>query len=437
MTDIIPELNNFLIEKIDLKEFLEFLNLDSQVKAFLQKACNLAKKRKEFLYFAGGVIRDYLLKKDTKDFDLVLEGNLEDFLKELFKEVKGEILFKSQFLTYKVKIEGNSGKTFMIDLVTARREFYEAPATLPKVFPSSFKEDVLRRDFTINTLILGLTPPYEGKLLDLLGGKKDLEKGIIRPLHPFSFVEDPTRIFRGIRYKVRFNFEFSEEFYQALNKAFEVSSLEKLTGSRIYQELKLYLFKESLENLKALLELTYDLGVFEKVGLKLRRERFVNLVKWLEVLEKELTFQEKEKVFFWGLIWNSSESVLRLGLSTKELNKFKASEEFIKSRVSFLSKMELSERVEFLEKVPFLPLLVLSLFYEDLKEEVLNWIKVYRKIKPKLTGEELKKMGISESPKIGKILKFLRNKHLEGKIRSEEEEKRLVEQLLEEENFLN
>lgn len=437
MTNIIPELNNFQIEKIDLEEFLEFLNLDSEVKAFLQKACELAKKRKEFLYFAGGVVRDYFLRKNTKDFDLVLEGNLEDFLKELFKEVKGEILFKSQFLTYKVNIEGNSGKTFIIDLVTARRELYEAPATLPKVFPSSFKEDILRRDFTINTLILGLTPPYEGKLLDLLGGKRDLEKGIIRPLHLFSFVEDPTRIFRGIRYKVRFNFEWSEEFYQALNKAFEISSLEKLTGSRIYQELKLYLLKESLENLKDLLELTYDLGVFEKVGLKLKRERFLNLVKWLEVLEKELTFQEKEKVFFWGLIWNSSEGALRLGLSIKELNKFKASEEFIKSRVSFLSKMGLSEKVEFLEKVPFLPLLVLSLFYEDLKEEVLNWIKVYRKIKPKLTGEELKKMGISESPKIGKILKFLRDKHLEGKIRSEEEEKQLVEQLLEEESFLN
>ncbi|MCS7200104.1 MAG: hypothetical protein N3A56_03655 [Thermodesulfobacteriaceae bacterium] len=437
MTNIIPELNNFQIEKIDLEEFLEFLNLDSEVKAFLQKACELAKKRKEFLYFAGGVVRDYFLRKNTKDFDLVLEGNLEDFLKELFKEVRGEILFKSQFLTYKVNIEGNSGKTFIIDLVTARRELYEAPATLPKVFPSSFKEDILRRDFTINTLILGLTPPYEGKLLDLLGGKRDLEKGIIRPLHLFSFVEDPTRIFRGIRYKVRFNFEWSEEFYQALNKAFEISSLEKLTGSRIYQELKLYLLKESLENLKDLLELTYDLGVFEKVGLKLKRERFLNLVKWLEVLEKELTFQEKEKVFFWGLIWNSSEGALRLGLSIKELNKFKASEEFIKSRVSFLSKMGLSEKVEFLEKVPFLPLLVLSLFYEDLKEEVLNWIKVYRKIKPKLTGEELKKMGISESPKIGKILKFLRDKHLEGKIRSEEEEKQLVEQLLEEESFLN
>ncbi len=436
MINTIPEPNESQVEKIDLEEFLNFLNLEPEVKSFLKKACEVAKKRGEFLYFAGGVVRDYLLKKTTKDFDLVLQGNLDTFLQELLSYVEGKILFKSQFLTYKVKVE-TLNKNFTIDFITARREVYEGPAALPKVFPSSFKEDILRRDFTINTLILGLSPPYEGKLLDLLGGKQDLKNGIIRPLHLFSFVEDPTRIFRGIRYKVRFNFQFAEEFYKALYKAFDFLSLEKLSSFRLCQELKLYLHKESLNNLYSLLEITFNLGVFEKAKLKVKKERFLELVNWLQDLKEEISSQEKEKIFFWGLFGEFYENILRLNFSDKEFKKLKTYEELIKNEISNFLKMKLFEKVRFLEKIPLVQLLVLSLFYKDLKEHVLEWIKIYRKIKPEITGKELKDMGIPEGPKIGKILSFLRKKHLEGKIKSKEEEKQLVKQLIEEGNFLN
>lgn len=438
MINITQELNNFQVEEVDLEDFLKFLSLESEVKAFIQKACEVAKKRKEFLYFAGGVVRDYLLKRNTKDFDLVLEGNLEEFIKELFQEIKGEILFRSQFLTYKVKIKISSGKEFFVDLITARKEIYEAPASLPKVFPASFKEDILRRDFTINTLIIGLTPPYKGKLIDLLGGKEDLKKGLIKPLHLFSFVEDPTRIFRGIRYKVRFNFRLAEEFYHALDKAFQIYSLKKLTGSRILQELKLYFFKESLNYLEALLNLTYDLKIFEEAGLKINKERFLNLVNLLKELEEEITPQEKEKVFLWGLIWGFPQNALRLGFSPKEVKKFENFEKIIKNNLLFLPKMEILEKVEFFEKIPLFILLVLSLIYDhNFKEEVRKWIKIYRKIKPEITGDELKNMGFSEGPEIGKILKLLRKKRLEGEIQTKEEEKKLIEQILEEGNFLH
>jgi len=223
--------------KIDLEDFLKTILPDQKLLKFLSLAQDISKKRGEFLYFAGGVVRDYLLKRlykkkipKPKDLDLVLQGNLKSFLKELLEKVKGQILFESQFLTYKVKIILN-GKEFLIDFITARKEIYEDVAKLPQVFASHFKDDILRRDFTINALIIGLSPPYEGVLIDLVEGEEDLKKGLIRPLYLNSFVDDPTRIFRGIRYKVRFGFNFSEDFFLALQKCFEKSALKKLSGT--------------------------------------------------------------------------------------------------------------------------------------------------------------------------------------------------------------
>jgi tRNA nucleotidyltransferase (CCA-adding enzyme) len=172
MKSSIPELKLY---KVDLEDFFNFLSFDQRIKEFIYKVQELAKKRGEFLYFVGGVVRDYLYflknsgwkKESIKDLDIVLQGDLKGFLEALLKEVKGKILFKSQFLTYKVKIHLNS-EELLIDFITARKETYEDVAKLPKVFPSDFKDDVLRRDFTINTLIIGLSPPYEGYLIDLL-----------------------------------------------------------------------------------------------------------------------------------------------------------------------------------------------------------------------------------------------------------------------------
>ena len=132
--------------KINLEDFFNFLSFDQRIKEFIYKVQELAKKRGEFLYFVGGVVRDYLYflknsgwkKESIKDLDIVLQGDLKGFLEALLKEVEGKILFKSQFLTYKVKIHLNS-EELLIDFITARKETYEDVAKLPKVFPSDFK----------------------------------------------------------------------------------------------------------------------------------------------------------------------------------------------------------------------------------------------------------------------------------------------------------
>jgi len=424
-------------EKIELDRFLESVLPNPELHKILSIAQEISEKRKEFLYFAGGVVRDYLWAKfykkeipKVKDLDLVLQGNLERFLEELFKKVKGEILFKSQFLTYKVKINLDE-KEFLIDFVTARKEIYEDVAKLPRVFPSDFKEDILRRDFTLNSLIIGLSSPYKGILIDMVNGIEDLKEGLIRPLHVNSFVDDPTRIFRGIRYKVRFNFRFSEEFWIALERCFEVDALKKLSGTRLANELKLFLIKEQEAKLKSLLEETLNLNVFEKAGLKSDKKILTSVLELLKELEGELSEKEREKFFLLGFVSpNSLDLACRLGFSEKEIDELKRHKEILEKFVKNWKKLSLWERVKIFERIAVPYLLILSIYFPEIKKDVVNFLKKYRKIKPELTGEELKKLGLKEGRKIGELLELLRKERIEGKIKTKEEEKNLINQML-------
>ena len=147
MKNITPELKfnlcfNPVFEKVDLEKLFSFVCKSPDLKNFLKIACEIAEKRGEFLYFAGGVVRDFLLKKETLDFDLVLQGNLDEFLKELCKKVKGKIVFKTRFLTYKFKLDLEKSREFLIDFITARKEVYPEIASLPEVVPANWEEDI-------------------------------------------------------------------------------------------------------------------------------------------------------------------------------------------------------------------------------------------------------------------------------------------------------
>jgi len=425
------------VNEIDLEKFLKSVLPEPELYEVLITAQNISEKRGEFLYFAGGVVRDYLLKTlqkrkvpKIKDLDLVLQGNLENFLKEFLKKVKGESLFKSQFLTYKVKLDLN-GKEFLIDFITARKEIYEDVAKLPKVFPSDFRDDILRRDFTINALLIGLSFPYKGILIDLVNGMEDLKEGLIRPLHIYSFIDDPTRIFRGIRYKVRLNFEFSKEFFLALERCFEKSALKKLSGTRLANELKLYLNKEPEKNLEKLLKTTFNLNIFEKAGIKTEKNFFDSIVRHLKELKEELNNKEKEKFFLLSLVSPESlQNACRLGFSEPEIEKIKKHLEIIKELLEKWKKLSLWEKIKVFERIPVPYLLALSVYFPRIRKDVVNFLKKYRKIKPELTGDELIKLGVNEGKEIGRLLELLRKEKIEGKVKTKEDEKNFIAQFL-------
>lgn len=411
------------LEKIPFEEFRKYLKLPEKALIFLNAVINLAEEKGFFLYLAGGPVRDFLLKKEVKDLDLVLEGNWEDLLKELLTSCKVTLLFKSQFLTYKIKIT----EDFTIDLVTARKETYPEPAQLPVVSFSTFKEDVFRRDFTINALIYGLTPPYKEALIDLVSGLSDLKKRVIRPLHLESFVEDPTRAFRGVRYKVRLRFTFAEEFYLALKRAEEASSFKKLSSSRLSNELLLYLFKESFEDLPLLIEEMGKLELLEKAGLN-PREVSSQDFKILKLAKEELKRRDLEKFFLLFLVKMDSPNLERLGFPEKERALFHKWWTYFFKDKSFW-KLELFEKVELLEKLP--PSLIFRLALEEpFRDLVWRFLEEWRYIKPELTGQDLILMGVREGEEVGKILKELRKRKFRGELKNREEEISLVKTLI-------
>ncbi|MCS7199960.1 MAG: hypothetical protein N2327_02595 [Caldimicrobium sp.] len=405
-------------------DFIEGLKVPSVVFEFLNRAKVWATKMGQFLYLAGGPVRDVLLGRQTQDIDLVLEGSWESLLSTLSKEIEFKIISKSQFLTYKLSLNS----LYVLDLVTARKEFYPSPASLPVVARGSFIEDIHRRDFTINALIYGLTPPYEDKILDLVEGLSDLKKGLIRPLHQNSFIDDPTRAFRGVRYKVRFNFSYTEEFNKALELAAKISSFKKLSPSRLAQELKLFFTKEAMEALPTLLRDLQNLRLLQRVGLKERRIKSSDF-NLLRKAKEELDSKNFEKFVRLFLVELEETTLKRLAFSDRERALILKWAQFLREVESSLQDLSILERVELLEKIP--PFLLFRLGLEEKWEDTIElfWDH-WRKVKPAVTGEELKALGIKEGKVIGSILKRLRQEKLEGRLTTIEEERAFVRNLI-------
>lgn len=203
-------------------------------------------------YLVGGIVRDLLLKSAVKDLDIVIEGNAIGVARRLARHFGGRVVAHERFGTAKWILRDpifGARETLIeapdlpahIDLITARTEFYERPTALPQIEHASIKQDLHRRDFTINTLALSLDPDHEGQLLDFYGGEADLERGIIRVLHNLSFVEDPTRILRAIRFEQRFAFRLEPRTMELLRASLDL--LEVVSPDRLRHELFL-IFQE-------------------------------------------------------------------------------------------------------------------------------------------------------------------------------------------------
>ncbi|GAI24807.1 unnamed protein product, partial [marine sediment metagenome] len=158
-------------------------------------------------YVVGGFVRDLLLGIENLDIDIVVEGKGIILAQKLGKELKGEVKKFPEFGTAAVMLPDG----FKIDVATARSEFYEYPAALPRVEFASLKQDLYRRDFTINSMAVRLNKKGLGDLIDFYGGERDLKKKVVRVLYNLSFVEDPTRIFRAIRFEQRYGFQIDSQ----------------------------------------------------------------------------------------------------------------------------------------------------------------------------------------------------------------------------------
>jgi tRNA nucleotidyltransferase (CCA-adding enzyme) len=209
--------------------------------SLLWQARDIANRMGFSLYVVGGFVRDLLLGQPTLDLDLVVEGDAIALARELAKQLKGRVRSHSRFGTAKVILGGTAGTNLppSLDFVTARTEFYQHPTALPEVERSSIKQDLYRRDFTINTMAICLDGDRYGELLDFYGGERDLREGLVRALHNFSFVEDPTRILRAVRLEQRLGFRLEARTAELIDDA--LGMLQRVTGERLRHELELIL----------------------------------------------------------------------------------------------------------------------------------------------------------------------------------------------------
>lgn len=411
--------------------------LPAEILQLLRTIGMMAHQRGVSAYAVGGFVRDLILRYRNYDLDVVVEGDAISLAQALAKEKNGKIRTHKKFGTASVTFPSGH----RVDLATARLEYYDAPASLPRVEHGPIKLDLYRRDFTINTLAIHLEPASFGELLDFFGGQRDIKERVIRVLHNLSFVEDPTRIFRALRFEQRMGFQIARHTQMLMENAVRMGLLGKLSGRRLFHELVLCLSEEKpLPIIKRMAD--YNILRFFHPQLTLDRamqerfERLEKVVSWYSLLFTGEPI-ERWRVFLLGLVDNLKEKEV-----SEFLKRFLPTEKFqseflsnrrqarqVRHRLTHGSPLNPVDLYYLLESLSTAYLLYIMGVSES--PEVKKYISLYfTTLKPTrvlLRGKDLRKMGFVPGPIYTEILKALLAERLKGKIHSLREEIDFVE----------
>ncbi len=403
------------------------------------------------LYIVGGFVRDLILEKPGIDFDLVVEGDAIALAKTLALQYGGKITSHSRFGTAKWSLEDTalpgdeqqsvSGKLQSIDLVSARTEFYTHPTALPTVERGSIKLDLHRRDFTINTLALRLDGSHYGELHDYWGGLEDLHTGTIRVLHSLSFVDDPTRILRAIRFEQRFGFQTDQRTLELLLEA--RSLIERLSGDRIRHELNHIVGMTAAEHI---LQRLNDLGCLSVIHPALTWDGWLeNKFRLLQTLQPEDAWKlvgsdslpdtrRQLAYIFWCIRLPGSDAqeiIDRLKISVSLAKDIRSSNQLYRETRIWQNSRP-SQLTGFLDNFSSLAIYALYLTSSDanIRSILFQYATRWRDVKPTVNGNSLRKMRIAPGPHYREILGRLRSAWLDGEIKTVEEETHLLQSLL-------
>lgn len=402
------------------------------------------------VYAVGGFVRDLVLSRPSDDFDdvdLVVEGDGIAFAKALAEELGGRVREHKTFMTALVIYQDENGREQRLDVATARLEYYEYPAALPTVELSSIKMDLFRRDFTINAMALRLNAKAFGRLVDFFGGRNDIQKKIIRVIHALSFIEDPTRIIRAVRFEQRYDFHISIQSEKLIKNALSLKLVERLSGSRIVHELNL-LFHEAAP-LTCLSRLD-RLGVLEAIHpvLALNREKSELLTSLREVLDwyhllyaKELP--SLETIYVLALCSGASteeaaEVFERFGLAKAARRDLLALRQEIRTACSRLAAWGksgdrlVSRLCALLAALPLEGALYVMARTPDeaLRGFVSQYIYKWRHVKADITGEDLKNLGLPEGPRYSDTIRTVLAAKLDDQAPTREAQLALAKQLV-------
>ena len=387
-------------------------------------------------YLVGGSVRDLLRGEENLDLDIVIEGDGIAFARAFGEKLHAKVRTHQKFGTAQIFADRTK-----LDVATARTEYYESPASLPKVETSSIKKDLYRRDFTINTLAVKLNLRDFGLLIDFFGGQRDLREKSIRVLHNLSFVEDPTRAFRAVRFAERFGFKISKHTENLIKSTIEMNLFSMLSGPRLYEELRLS-FHET-EPAKTLKKLS-DYGLLKVIhpNLAFTEELEATLRSMQETLSwfNLLFLEEKpDKGIFYLMSLLSGLKDADMKAAAERLSPPPRIRDIILRGIpqarSILRRFPVNDPVEVhkifsnleLEIVLFLMALSKD---RKIQKVISHYLTELRNIKTILTGDDLKGMGIQPGPVYSKILRKLLEEKLRGLVKTREDEEKFVRSLI-------
>ena len=412
--------------------------LPPRILGIFKTAGELADKLGMRAFLVGGFVRDLLLGIDNFDIDVVIEGDGLKYAAALAKKYKMKIKVHKKFGTAVLILEGK----LKIDIATARVEFYDYPASAPQVEFSHIKYDLYRRDFTINTMAIELNAKEFGTLVDFFGGRRDLKNGEIRVLHNMSFVEDPTRIFRAIRFEQRYGMKMEESTRNFLANALELEMFERLATYKIKDEIVQILNED--HPIKALIRMQ-ELDVLRYIhpSLKVTAKLKALFKEIYHSFSVEVLFVE-EKVERWFTNFLVLLDELELKECQRICDRFKLDRDIMKKVVHVKAREEhiLSalNPVKMKNSAVYKELYGTSieglLFYIAkskslrVRQRIHLYISTLSKVKVVLKGEDLKSLGINPGPVFYQLFSILLDAKLDGKAEDKSAELAYIKYLI-------
>jgi len=413
----------------NLKSFLE-RKVPPHIMETLKQAGEVAHQMRFSAFIVGGFVRDLLLGNENLDIDLVVEGDGIAFAKKLAKNLKAKLTVHPKFGTATLSVS----EDFKLDIATSRREFYLRPGALPIVEKATLKEDLFRRDFTVNAMAISIMPFDFGRLVDFFGGKDDLEAFRVRVLHPKSFIDDPTRIFRAVRFEQRYGFRIERKTEKLIKEAIKENIFQYVSGERIKGELTQILEEDKpREMLHRMDELGILRSLYPGVCLTAKKDRILDeLID--AVARYEILKGEKAKR------WLIRMAALLDGLKKKDIENFCRRYSFTREeRETIFASIEGSGKIIIKLKAP--KMRASSIYYllksfppealilamartrsNLIKKRIILYLSFLDKVKVEVTGKDLKRMNFKPSPKFSFILEEVKKAKLNGIVKTKQEE---------------
>lgn len=448
-TDLIKIWNShpYPSRRSEIRELLS-KRLPSALLDVLLAARDAANRLGFSLYVVGGFVRDLLLDTPTLDLDLVVEGEAIAVAQELGRTLGVRVRSHSRFGTATVVLDGRLGPGLpdSLDFVTARTEFYEHPTALPEVERSSIKQDLYRRDFTINTLAICLDRDRYGELLDFYGGERDLNEGVIRVLHNLSLVEDPTRILRAVRLEQRLGFRIEPRTTELIADALDL--LDRVSGERLRRELELSLDEKCAA---AIIRRLDELSVLPHLDPALRYDDWIEakFTRAIDLIASTPPVPEGQRSADYSALDQRPVllALLTYRLTDQELQRFVNRLRFrlvigdylrevhrLQALLPQLEQPDLRPSQLYAMLQPYSMEAVMTLSIAADSPGVLDRLRLYietlQRVQLHVTGEFLKQRGLPPGPAYREILQQVLAARLDGEISTPAEEEALAESLL-------